>query len=162
MAMTARPWQRSYAKGVPLEIDVQGIASVRQLFASAVERHGPRPAFTSMGATLSYDQVHELSLAFAGGLQRRCGLGKGEPANVRRNNVRCGEAANFGARRLLVVDPRDIPGLQALVELCRARLTGYKRPASIEFRPGLPKSPIGKVLKKGLREPQAAEPATHA
>jgi len=35
---------------------------------------------------------------------------------------------------------------------CEANLTGYKRPRVIEFRSDLPKSPVGKVLRRELRE----------
>jgi long-chain acyl-CoA synthetase len=38
---------------------------------------------------------------------------------------------------------------------CEANLTGYKRPKVVEFRNDLPKSPVGKVLRRELRE---AEP----
>ncbi|MCK9515542.1 MAG: long-chain-fatty-acid--CoA ligase [Ottowia sp.] len=38
---------------------------------------------------------------------------------------------------------------------CRERLTGYKRPRVVEFRDELPKSPVGKVLRRMLREPAA-------
>jgi long-chain acyl-CoA synthetase len=34
---------------------------------------------------------------------------------------------------------------------CAANLTNYKRPRFIEFRPELPKSPVGKILRKDLR-----------
>lgn len=39
-----------------------------------------------------------------------------------------------------------------LVAYCRASLTGYKVPRHIEFRDALPKSPVGKILRKELRE----------
>jgi long-chain acyl-CoA synthetase len=35
---------------------------------------------------------------------------------------------------------------------CEANLTGYKRPKVVEFRNDLPKSPVGKVLRRELRE----------
>ena len=35
---------------------------------------------------------------------------------------------------------------------CAERLTGYKRPRQIEFRDMLPKSPVGKVLRRVLRD----------
>ena len=35
---------------------------------------------------------------------------------------------------------------------CHDNLTGYKRPRYIEFRTDLPKSPIGKVLRRELRD----------
>ena len=35
---------------------------------------------------------------------------------------------------------------------CEANLTGYKRPKVVEFRADLPKSTVGKVLRRELRE----------
>jgi long-chain acyl-CoA synthetase len=35
---------------------------------------------------------------------------------------------------------------------CEAHLTGYKRPKLIEFRNDLPKTPVGKVLRRELRD----------
>ena len=35
---------------------------------------------------------------------------------------------------------------------CEANLTGYKRPKIVEFRNELPKSPIGKILRRELRD----------
>jgi acyl-CoA synthetase (AMP-forming)/AMP-acid ligase II len=40
-----------------------------------------------------------------------------------------------------------------IVEFCRGRLAGYKRPQSVDFVPLLPRNPSGKVLKRELREP---------
>lgn len=41
---------------------------------------------------------------------------------------------------------------EALLEHCAKHLTGYKRPKRIEFREQLPKTPIGKVLRRRLAE----------
>ncbi len=35
---------------------------------------------------------------------------------------------------------------------CRANLTGYKQPRVVEFRTGLPKTPVGKILRRELRD----------
>ena len=35
---------------------------------------------------------------------------------------------------------------------CEANLTGYKRPKIIEFRNELPKTPVGKILRRELRD----------
>jgi len=35
---------------------------------------------------------------------------------------------------------------------CEANMTGYKRPKVIEFRNDLPKSPVGKILRRELRD----------
>ena len=53
--------------------------------------------------------------------------------------------------KLFVV--RKDPGLtvEALKQFCHDNLTGYKRPKYIEFRTELPKSPVGKILRRELR-----------
>jgi len=40
---------------------------------------------------------------------------------------------------------------EALARFCHERLTGYKRPKYIEFRDELPKSNVGKILRRELR-----------
>ena len=48
----------------------------------------------------------------------------------------------------------------AVLAHCRANLTAYKCPRVIEFRDALPKSPVGKILRRELREQwRAAHPA---
>lgn len=37
-------------------------------------------------------------------------------------------------------------------EYCKANLTGYKQPKVIEFRTELPKTPVGKILRRELRD----------
>jgi long-chain acyl-CoA synthetase len=48
---------------------------------------------------------------------------------------------------------RKSPALteEAVRAYCKANLTGYKRPRIIEFRDELPKTPIGKILRRELR-----------
>lgn len=41
---------------------------------------------------------------------------------------------------------------EALMAFCRERLTGYKLPKTIEFRSELPKSTVGKILRRELRD----------
>lgn len=41
--------------------------------------------------------------------------------------------------------------VEQLLDYCREHLTGYKLPRHIEFRETLPKSPVGKVLRRMLR-----------
>lgn len=56
------------------------------------------------------------------------------------------------AIKLFVV--KKDPGLteESLREYCRKHLTGYKVPRQIEFRDELPKSNVGKILRRELRE----------
>ena len=54
-----------------------------------------------------------------------------------------------------VVVVRKDPSLtsEAVLAHCKTQLTGYKVPRRIEFRDVLPKSPIGKILRRELRDP---------
>ena len=53
------------------------------------------------------------------------------------------------------------PGAQAteqeILDFCRERLAAYKRPRSVEFLPELPKSTVGKVLRRVLVERESAK-----
>ena len=53
----------------------------------------------------------------------------------------------------IVVVKKD-PGLTSedLIEHCRKQLTGYKIPRHVEFRDELPKTNVGKVLRRELRD----------
>ena len=42
-----------------------------------------------------------------------------------------------------------------IIDFCKTRLTGYKIPMLVEFRDSLPKSAVGKILRKILREEEA-------
>ncbi len=53
----------------------------------------------------------------------------------------------------LVVVKKDPALTEAKVrEYCKANLTGYKQPKTIEFRAELPKTPVGKILRRELRD----------
>ena len=45
---------------------------------------------------------------------------------------------------------------QDVLEHCRRELTGYKRPKYVEFRSELPKTNVGKILRRALREDRKA------
>jgi long-chain acyl-CoA synthetase len=53
----------------------------------------------------------------------------------------------------LVIVKKD-PALteEQVREHCRANLTGYKQPKVVEFRTDLPKTPVGKILRRELRD----------
>ena len=53
----------------------------------------------------------------------------------------------------LVIVKKDPALTEAQVkEFCKANLTGYKQPRVIEFRTELPKTPVGKILRRELRD----------
>ena len=48
-----------------------------------------------------------------------------------------------------------------LLAYCRTQLTGYKLPRHIEFRDSLPKTPIGKILRRELRDEFRSQTVGH-
>ena len=60
--------------------------------------------------------------------------------------------AHSGEVVKLFVVKRD-PALtaEALIAHCRVSLTGYKIPRQVEFRSELPKTNVGKILRRALR-----------
>lgn len=56
------------------------------------------------------------------------------------------------AVKLVVVRKDPALTTEALMAHCRLHLTGYKMPRRIEFRADLPKSPVGKILRRLLRD----------
>ncbi|MEI9420331.1 long-chain fatty acid--CoA ligase [Mesorhizobium sp. Cs1299R1N1] len=53
--------------------------------------------------------------------------------------------------KLFIVKKDPALTAEAITAFCRENLTGYKRPRYIEFRTELPKTPVGKILRRALR-----------
>ncbi len=56
------------------------------------------------------------------------------------------------AVKLFVVKKEPALTADALLAHCREQLTGYKCPREVEFRSELPKSNVGKILRRELRD----------
>jgi long-chain acyl-CoA synthetase len=69
-----------------------------------------------------------------------------EVAAVGVPDERSGEAV-----KLFVVTRGASPTEEDIIEHCRKNLTGYKVPRDVEFRDELPKTNVGKVLRRALR-----------
>ncbi|MGB0958324.1 MAG: AMP-binding enzyme, partial [Litorivicinus sp.] len=59
------------------------------------------------------------------------------------------DAQGESVKAYLVVE-QDVD-IEALNDWCRERLTAYKVPRAFEFRDELPKTNVGKVLRRALR-----------
>jgi long-chain acyl-CoA synthetase len=61
--------------------------------------------------------------------------------------------AKSGEAVKLVIVKKD-PNLseEDVRNFCKENLTGYKQPKVVEFRADLPKTPVGKILRRELRE----------
>ena len=55
-------------------------------------------------------------------------------------------------RAMVVLKKGETSTPEEIIEFCRSRLSGYKRPRSVVFIDSLPRSPMGKVSRKRLRE----------
>ena len=60
---------------------------------------------------------------------------------------RSGEAV-----KIFVVKKDPALTAEALIEHCRGELTGYKVPRQVEFRDDLPRTNVGKILRRALKE----------
>jgi long-chain acyl-CoA synthetase len=58
-------------------------------------------------------------------------------------------------KAFIVIRPGATATADEVMEFCRANLAKYKVPSVIEFLPSLPKSAVGKVLRRELREMEA-------
>lgn len=94
-----RSWLKQYPAGVPTDIDPGEYASLRELFEEAVATHGNKPAYTNMGATLTFAQLDALSRAFAAWLQKRSGLVAGDRVALMMPNLLQYPVALFGVLR---------------------------------------------------------------
>ncbi len=56
------------------------------------------------------------------------------------------------AVKLVIVKKAPALTEEQVREHCRANLTGYKQPKVVEFRADLPKTPVGKILRRELRD----------
>jgi long-chain acyl-CoA synthetase len=58
----------------------------------------------------------------------------------------------------LVLKPGEKATQEEIIAFCREKLAAYKVPKIVEFRDSLPKSAVGKVLRKVLREEEETNP----
>ena len=98
-------WLKHYPQGVPAAVDLRRFASLKELFEQSCRKFHDRPAFTSMGATLTYAETDRLSRDFAAYLQG-LGLQPGERVAIMLPNLLQYPVALFGALRagLVVVN----------------------------------------------------------
>ena len=62
------------------------------------------------------------------------------------------DAKSGEAVKLFVVKKDDALTADDVLKHCRGQLTGYKMPRDVEFRKDLPKTNVGKILRRELRD----------
>ena len=58
-------------------------------------------------------------------------------------------------KAFIVLKPGQTATDKEIVDFCKTKLTAYKVPKQVEFRESLPKSAVGKILRKVLKEEEA-------
>jgi long-chain acyl-CoA synthetase len=93
-----RIWLKSYPPGVPADIDPGEYASLVELFDKSVRKFAARPAYHSMGKTITYAELDRLSRDFGAWLQAK-GLAKGARVAIMMPNCLQYPVAMFGTLR---------------------------------------------------------------
>ncbi len=55
-------------------------------------------------------------------------------------------------KAFIVLKPGEVATEEEIIDFCREKMTAYKVPKLIEFRNEIPKSAVGKILRKILRD----------
>ncbi len=84
--ISARPWLAHYPSGVPADIDVTAVGTVKSLIENAISDYGSRDAFESFGKAITYEELGRAANAFAASLQAR-GLKKGDRVALMMPNI---------------------------------------------------------------------------
>jgi long-chain acyl-CoA synthetase len=93
-----RIWLKSYPPGVPADIDPNEFRSLVELFDTSIRKYGERPAYHSMGKSITFGELDALSRQFAAWLQAR-GLAKGARVAIMMPNCLQYPIAMFGTLR---------------------------------------------------------------
>lgn len=93
-----RIWLKSYPAGMPADIAGLPANSIGELLVDACRQYANRPAFTSLGKSLTFAEVEQASAAFGAWLQGK-GLAKGARVAIMMPNVLQYPIAMMGALR---------------------------------------------------------------
>jgi len=97
--MSNRYWLAAYGERIPPEINPHAHGSVLEMLESAMRRFADKPAFRCLGQTLTYADTDRLSRRFAGYLQNRLGVKKGDRIAVMLPNLPAFPLAMLGIVR---------------------------------------------------------------
>ncbi len=88
-----------YPAGVPAEIDTNQYQSMVEVLEKACKRYAAKPAFTSVGVTITYGDLDRLSQDFAAYLQHHTNLEPGDRIAVQLPNLTQYPVVVYGAMR---------------------------------------------------------------
>ena len=101
-----RLWLNHYPAGIPPDVDLDEFTSLVHVLQASCRRFAQRPAYSSMGAQITYAELDRQSRAFAAWLQKTLALRKGDRVALMMPNLLQYPVALFGALRagLVVVN----------------------------------------------------------
>ncbi|WP_114971456.1 AMP-binding protein [Rhodoferax ferrireducens] len=99
-------WLKNYPPGIAAEVELHEFASLRDVLRHSCDRFAPLPAYSNMGASITYAELDQASRDFAAYLQNTLGLNKGERVAIMSPNLLQYPVALFGVLRagLVVVN----------------------------------------------------------
>ncbi len=99
-------WLKNYPPGLPAEVDLNEFSSLKDVLEHSCGRFGALPAYSNMGASISYAQLDRFSRDFAAYLQHTLGLERGARVAIMLPNLLQYPVALFGVLRagLVVVN----------------------------------------------------------
>jgi long-chain acyl-CoA synthetase len=99
-------WLSHYPQGIAAEVDVHEFASLKDVLRRSCERFADLPAFSNMGASITFAELDQHSRDFAAYLQETLGLHKGDRVAIMMPNLLQYPVVLFGVLRagLVVVN----------------------------------------------------------
>lgn len=177
MTSSDRPWTAFYGPDVRSDIDAASYRTISDLIRAAADTFKSAPAFTTcmhngMNGTLTFEQVDEMSDAFAVYLREVAGLAQGDRVALQMPNGLSFPIAAFGvfkagcvlvnvnplytaeemARQFQDAEPHALVIVDMFADKIPAATNGHPIPNIIvtrvaEFLPSLPRGIIGLVQK---------------
>ncbi|HWR79901.1 MAG TPA: long-chain-fatty-acid--CoA ligase FadD1 [Pseudomonas sp.] len=103
-------WKDKYPADVPVEINPDQFPNIQAVIHESCRRFADKPAFTCLGKTITWGELHELSGAFAAYLQEHTDLKPGDRIAVQMPNILQYPVVVFGAIRagLVIVNTNPL------------------------------------------------------
>jgi len=139
-----KPWHRHYDYNVPTTVRYPRLP-VHELLGIPANAFPDKAVLNFYGTEITLWELRLQVLRFAAALG---GLGVQKGDRVALHLLSCPQypIACYAAL-----------SMGAIIAFCNEKLAAYKVPKKVEFRMSLPKSAIGKVLRKVLREEEEAK-----
>ncbi|MGI9276407.1 MAG: AMP-binding protein, partial [Endozoicomonas sp.] len=103
-------WKDKYPEGIPSEIDTGQYRSILDVLDYAARKYADKPAFTNLGKSITYAELHQLSGQFCSYLQNHTSLRPGDRIAIMLPNLLQFPVAVYGALRagLIVVNTNPL------------------------------------------------------